>query len=317
MQKRVTPHSGIDGSEGRTDSNINLDTKLSAVFQNSKGGIEALRESAFQTAFEILVSQPLVVKDDELPSLVRASDMGEFSKIDKWLDRRLREIKKHWKRVLFVPHSRPNIKDQRRYADAAELRAQKGLSWSQLARQSDPENFKRNPRAAIDRIRKGIKSLEHIKESTAEELDLFKVSLFFGPPQLSSPALSPPDLNWPEKKLEEVAHTYLYLGQRMGWTARQMLDHILELYLVVAEMVQPGSGPRTLFSEASPLCLREALGQMTPSEVEQILGPPEMREALGDRLVFRYKSSSVEFKNGRVHHIHKIGNKPTSLPSTD
>jgi len=315
----MKPQSGLDGSEGRrrTNSNINLDTKLRDAFQFTEGGVGGLREEAFRSAAGILASQPVVVKDDELVGLIHASDEGEFSKIDKWLDRRLREIKKHWKRVLFVPHSRPNIKAQRRYSDAAELRAQKGLSWAQPARQLDPENFKRNSRAAIDRIRKGIKSLEHIKESTAEELDLFKVALFFGPAQLSSPALSPPDPNWPEKKLEEVTHTYFYLGQRMGWTVRQMLDHTLDLYLVVAEMVQPGSGIRTLINEALPIYLGEALGQMTPSEVEQILGPPEVREALGDSLVLRYKGTSIEFKNGRIHHVHKTGKKPTSLPATE
>jgi hypothetical protein len=96
-----------------------------------------------------------------------------------------------------------------------------------------------------------------------------------------------------------------------------MLDHTLDLYLVVAEMVQPGSGIRTLINEALPIYLGEALGQMTPSEVEQILGPPEVREALGDSLVLRYKGTSIEFKNGRIHHVHKTGKKPTSLPATE
>jgi len=90
----MKPQSGLDGSEGRrrTNSNINLDTKLRDAFQFTEGGVGGLREEAFRSAAGILASQPVVVKDDELVGLIHASDEGEFSKIDKWLDRRLREI---------------------------------------------------------------------------------------------------------------------------------------------------------------------------------------------------------------------------------
>jgi len=202
--KSVTPGIGIDGSVGRarTECKIKLDTKLSDAFQSTESEVEALTESAFQSAAEILTSQPVVVKDDELPGLIHASCEGEFSKVNKWLDRRLAEIKKHWKRVLLVPHSRPtDVKLRRRYYEAAELKTKKRLSWARLARTFDPEGYKRNQRAALDRFRKGIKSLEKGNRLTPKEKRLLTIAVFFAPTELSDPALSPPDPKWPEKKL--------------------------------------------------------------------------------------------------------------------
>lgn len=55
---------------------------------------------------------------------------------------------------------------------------------------------------------------------------------------------------------------------------------------------------------ASGVFVREVKLGMTFAEVEQVLGLPQTRVDLGEKVLYKYKDMTIEFRNGKVADVH-------------
>ena len=111
--------------------------------------------------YKSLPKQPATIRNNnELGSLFLWSRRGEYEKVNKALDHRLSEIKAWWKRNLGIaPHRSLKAGKRVMYRKAALMKAQ-GLSWREVAHRVDPDGYRANSRQCIERIRKGVGSLQ-------------------------------------------------------------------------------------------------------------------------------------------------------------
>jgi hypothetical protein len=126
--------------------------------------IQALVRLAIE---EKLASQPAVVSEPrEFKELADLAIKGDYRHIDKWLDRRLAEIKRWWKQKLGVPSHRKAAQSTRfNYLFAHNLKKQ-GRSWTEVAREVSPVGYNADPKRTIDRIKKGVKGLSKQRSRT-------------------------------------------------------------------------------------------------------------------------------------------------------
>jgi hypothetical protein len=264
--------------------------------------MQAMEEEAYLLATELVAYQPAVVKVDDLPGLIKASYERNFADVDRWLGRRLAQIKKHWKLVLQVPDCRPlDLKRLGEYREAAKLRETKQCSWAQLGLALEPEEFKRDPKRTAERIRKGVKGLN--KQRIGRDNCLFYIPLFFQPSELADPAIERPGADWLCERLREAALAFFDLAEKHGYSPKAVLDEILTLYLLFAEKAKHVSGTVELLRKAQGLYLAELLSKSTPGEVERFLGEPQARIEEGQNLTYRYQTLTVEFKSGKFRRL--------------
>jgi hypothetical protein len=113
-------------------------------FHNQIQGAYASGVDLNQAISEVLARQlSLVRTPGELSTLRLWRAEGKYKEIDRWLDCRLRELKKYWKHILRVPHHRvakPEVAMM--YEHAAYLKESTKLSWSRIARDLFPEEYK-------------------------------------------------------------------------------------------------------------------------------------------------------------------------------
>ena len=115
---------------------------------------------------EVLGQQlKLVRTPQEFLELQYLCSCGKYKEIHRWLDHRMRELKRYWKYVLQVPRHRtakPEVAYM--YEKAAYMKFSTKLSWSQIARTLDPEGFKANPTGTAARLKQG--SLKELRRTT-------------------------------------------------------------------------------------------------------------------------------------------------------
>lgn len=244
MQRKPNAH--VHGTS-RTEACVVKSAPDDADVNVGKGEkFTSLHEEAFGIVMDMILSQPLVVRDEELPGLIASSYERKYAAIDEWLSRRLSEIKKHWKRILEVPHHRVmGISRLRLYATAAELREKNKLSWAQLARQVDPIGFRNDPRAAIERLRKGVDSVR--KKRGKDFNPMHYIPLVFTPRKLRSTALEgfvAPSPKWARKKLQELRGRNMHLVQRANLKPQAILNNARTEYLYWADYVAALRTPR-------------------------------------------------------------------------
>ncbi len=78
------------------------------------------------------------------------------------------------------------------------------------------------------------------------------------------------------------------------------LDHI---YTTIDSWVKPFSTLEDAIAFASTLGTREISLGMTIAEIESVLGPPETKIALGEKVVYKYEGMTVEFVDGKVADV--------------
>jgi hypothetical protein len=111
-----------------------------------------------------LSEQPALVRGEEdLNQLFALFIRGNFKGIDHWLDQRFVETKNWWKEKLGVPpHRRADLEKMQMYSEAARLRETEKLSWAGVARRLDSKGYNADPRACIERFRKGVKKCKQL-----------------------------------------------------------------------------------------------------------------------------------------------------------
>jgi hypothetical protein len=114
---------------------------------------------------ELLSQQlKLVRTPQEFQELQNLCWSGKYKEVHRWLDRRMRELKRYWKYVLQVPRHRtakPEVAYL--YQRAAYMKVSTKLSWSQIARDLDTESFKANPTRTAARLKQG--SLKELRRT--------------------------------------------------------------------------------------------------------------------------------------------------------
>ncbi|MBI4460060.1 MAG: hypothetical protein HY648_08390 [Acidobacteria bacterium] len=227
-----TSSSGVEhiSSNGTPDTRTRL---VADAESDRKPEFTSLHEEAFQVLMDMTLSQPRVVERDEIIGLSKASYEGNYVAIDRWLSLRLSEIKKHWKRILQVPHHRVmDVSRVREYATAAELKREKKLSWAQLARKVDLEGYRKDARRTIERLRKGVTA---VGKRRGRSDPMFLISLVFGPSKLRPTALKPyvaPSPKWARKKLKDSFIDRQHLVERAGWPPAKILDNAQSEYML-------------------------------------------------------------------------------------
>jgi hypothetical protein len=130
---------------------------LAAEFSKQMLGAFGSRRQVNQAISEVLDHQlKLVQTPQEFLRLRSLCLRGEYKNIDRWLDRRLRELKRYWKYILHVPSHRvakPEVAQM--YEAAAQMKVDTKLSWTQIARRLDPASFKADPAGTAARFKQG------------------------------------------------------------------------------------------------------------------------------------------------------------------
>jgi hypothetical protein len=130
---------------------------LMESFSDPKGRLVAEELLALR---ENLPSQPAVVRQPrELNGLADLALSGRYSDLDRYLDRRLAEVKHWWKQKLGVPSHRKAPRSIRFNRLFAYNLKKQGRSWRDIAREVSPEDYGADPQRTIDRIKKGVKAL--------------------------------------------------------------------------------------------------------------------------------------------------------------
>jgi len=304
MQNRFGVSSEKRTRAGHVGSHLEGKAETSAVELEPKAQLAAMKEGAYLRATRIVASQPVPVRDDELPGLINASYEMRFADLDRWIDRRLAAIKTHWKRLLQVPRNRPrNHRRRSEYRKAADMRDTKHYSWAKLALRIDPDAYKREPKKTADRIRKGVKEITNTKGGDEHDSRLLYIPLFFGPRELPDPALASQNAGWPREQFEHATFAFFDVGSECGYTQDAVLEAILDVYLRCAEKVYPGAAARNLLNAAETIFFSERLMALTPADVERTLGEPQARIQDGDKLIYKFDDLTFEFKNGRYHDL--------------
>lgn len=78
------------------------------------------------------------------------------------------------------------------------------------------------------------------------------------------------------------------------------LDHI---YTAIDSWVKPFSTLEDAIAFASILGTKEISLGMTIAEIESVLGPPEIKISLGEKMIYKYESMAVEFVDGKVADV--------------
>jgi hypothetical protein len=78
--------------------------------------------------------------------------------------------------------------------------------------------------------------------------------------------------------------------------ARRLIDQWLKPFDTPEEAAKFGN-------TASGVFVKEVRLGMTPAEVEAVLGVPETKVDLGDRVLYKYKNMTVEFREGKVSDV--------------
>ena len=78
------------------------------------------------------------------------------------------------------------------------------------------------------------------------------------------------------------------------------LDHI---YTAIDSWVKPFSTLEDAIAFASTLGTREISLGMTIAEIESVLGPPETKISLGEKVIYKYEGMAIEFVDGKVADV--------------
>lgn len=78
------------------------------------------------------------------------------------------------------------------------------------------------------------------------------------------------------------------------------LDHI---YTAIDSWVKPFPTLEDAIAFASTLGAREISLGMTIAEIESVLGPPETKISLGEKVVYKYEGMAIEFVDGKVADV--------------
>jgi len=78
------------------------------------------------------------------------------------------------------------------------------------------------------------------------------------------------------------------------------LDHI---YTAIESWVKPFPTLEDAIAFASTLGTREISLGMTIAEIESVLGPPETKISLGEKVIYKYEGMAVEFVDGKVADV--------------
>jgi len=78
------------------------------------------------------------------------------------------------------------------------------------------------------------------------------------------------------------------------------LDHI---YTAIDSWVKPFSTLEDAIAFASTLGTREISLGMTIAEIESVLGPPELKISLGEKVIYKYSDMTVDFVDGKVADV--------------
>lgn len=78
--------------------------------------------------------------------------------------------------------------------------------------------------------------------------------------------------------------------------AKALIDRWLRTFDTQEEAAKFGN-------TASGAFVKEVKLGMTPAEVESVLGLPETKIDLGEKVLYKYKNMTVEFKNGKVSDV--------------
>ncbi len=78
------------------------------------------------------------------------------------------------------------------------------------------------------------------------------------------------------------------------------LDHI---YTAIESWVKPFPTLEDAIAFASTLGTKEISLGMTIAEIESVLGPPEIKISLGEKMIYKYEGMAVEFVDGKVADV--------------
>ncbi len=103
-----------------------------------------------------------------------------------------------------------------------------------------------------------------------------------------------------QSKSFERTTTNLRLFFDKGTLESGDLDHI---YTAIDSWVKPFPTLEDAIAFASTFGTKEISLGMTIAEIESILGPPETKVSLGEKMIYKYESMTVEFVDGKVADV--------------
>lgn len=95
---------------------------------------------------------------------------------------------------------------------------------------------------------------------------------------------------------EYPAATLMFPVENGSDQARRLIDQWLKPFDTQEEAAKFGN-------TASGVFVKEVKLGMTPAEVEGVLGVPDTKVDLGDKVLYKYKNMTVEFREGKVSDV--------------